>query len=34
MPWAFDLMQLNGNDLRAMSLADRKRRFGHLLRSQ
>jgi bifunctional non-homologous end joining protein LigD len=29
--WAFDLMQLNGNDLRAVALADRKRRLGHLL---
>jgi bifunctional non-homologous end joining protein LigD len=29
--WAFDLMQLNGSDLRAVALADRKRRLGHLL---
>jgi len=27
----FDLMQLNGNDLRAVSLQDRKRRLGHLI---
>jgi bifunctional non-homologous end joining protein LigD len=29
--WAFDLMQLNGDDLRAVALADRKRRLGHLI---
>jgi bifunctional non-homologous end joining protein LigD len=29
--WAFDLMQLNGNDLRALHLEDRKRRLGHLV---
>jgi bifunctional non-homologous end joining protein LigD len=29
--WAFDLMQLDGNDLRIVSLLDRKRRLGHLL---
>ena len=29
--WAFDLLQLNGNDLRAVALADRKRRLGHLI---
>ena len=29
--WAFDLMQLNGNDLRAVHLEDRKRRLGHLI---
>jgi bifunctional non-homologous end joining protein LigD len=29
--WAFDLMQLNGNDLRAVHLEDRKRRLGHLV---
>jgi bifunctional non-homologous end joining protein LigD len=29
--WAFDLMQLNGNDLRALYLEDRKRRLGHLI---
>jgi bifunctional non-homologous end joining protein LigD len=29
--WAFDLMQLNGNNLRAVALADRKRRLGHLI---
>ena len=29
--WAFDLMQLNGNDLRAIHLKDRKRRLGHLI---
>jgi bifunctional non-homologous end joining protein LigD len=29
--WAFDLMQLNGNDLRALHLEDRKRRLGHLI---
>jgi bifunctional non-homologous end joining protein LigD len=29
--WAFDLMHLNGNDLRAVALADRKRRLGHLI---
>ena len=29
--WAFDLMQLNGNDLRAIHLEDRKRRLGHLV---
>ena len=29
--WTFDLMQLNGNDLRAVSLADRKRRLGHIV---
>jgi bifunctional non-homologous end joining protein LigD len=31
--WAFDLMQLNGNDLRAVALQDRKRRLGHLIES-
>jgi len=29
--WAFDLMQLNGNDLRSIHLEDRKRRLGHLV---
>jgi bifunctional non-homologous end joining protein LigD len=29
--WAFDLMQLDGNDLRIVSLLDRKRRLGHLV---
>jgi bifunctional non-homologous end joining protein LigD len=29
--WAFDLMQLNCNDLRAVHLEDRKRRLGHLI---
>jgi len=29
--WAVDLMQLNGNDLRAVHLEDRKRRLGHLI---
>jgi ATP-dependent DNA ligase len=29
--WAFDLMQLSGDDLRAVALADRKRRLGHLI---
>lgn len=29
--WAFDLMQLNGHDLRAVHLVDRKRRLGHLI---
>jgi len=29
--WAFDLLQLNGNDLRAVALVDRKRRLGHLV---
>ena len=29
--WAFDLMQLDGNDLRAIHLEDRKRRLGHLV---
>jgi len=29
--WAFDLMELNGNDLRAVHLQDRKRRLGHLI---
>jgi bifunctional non-homologous end joining protein LigD len=29
--WAFDLMQLNGNDLRAVAVADRKRFLGHLI---
>ena len=29
--WAFDLMALNGNDLRAIHLEDRKRRLGHLI---
>jgi bifunctional non-homologous end joining protein LigD len=29
--WAFDLLQLNGNDLRALALADRKRRLSHLI---
>ena len=31
MVWAFDLMPLNGNDLRAIHLEDRKRRLGHLV---
>jgi bifunctional non-homologous end joining protein LigD len=31
MLWAFDLMQLNGDDLRAIHLEDRKRRLGHLV---
>jgi ATP-dependent DNA ligase len=26
--WAFDLLHLNGDDLRALSLADRKHRLG------
>jgi bifunctional non-homologous end joining protein LigD len=29
--WGFDLMQLNGTDLRAVALDDRKRRLGHLI---
>jgi ATP-dependent DNA ligase len=29
--WAFDLMHLNGNDLRAVHLEDRDRRLGHLI---
>jgi bifunctional non-homologous end joining protein LigD len=29
--WAFDIMQLNGKDLRAVHLEDRKRRLGHLV---
>jgi bifunctional non-homologous end joining protein LigD len=29
--WAFDLVQLNGNDLRAIHLEVRKRRLGHLV---
>jgi bifunctional non-homologous end joining protein LigD len=29
--WAFDLMQLNGTDLRIVALDDRKRRLGHLI---
>jgi bifunctional non-homologous end joining protein LigD len=29
--WGFDLMALNGNDLRAIHLEDRKRRLGHLI---
>jgi ATP-dependent DNA ligase len=29
--WAFDLMHLNGNDLRSVAFADRKRRLGHLI---
>jgi bifunctional non-homologous end joining protein LigD len=29
--WAFDLMQLDGNDLRIVSLLERKRRLGHLV---
>jgi bifunctional non-homologous end joining protein LigD len=29
--WAFDLMELNGSDLRAIALEDRKRRLGHLI---
>jgi ATP-dependent DNA ligase len=29
--WGFDLMQLNGTDLRAVALADRRRRLGHLI---
>jgi ATP-dependent DNA ligase len=31
MLWAFDIMQRDGNDLRAMALADRMRRLGHLV---
>jgi ATP-dependent DNA ligase len=31
MLWAFDLIQLNSNDLRRVALADRKRRLGHLI---
>src|SRR6476659_6269271 len=31
MLWAFDLMALIGNDLRAIHLEDRKRRLGHLV---
>jgi bifunctional non-homologous end joining protein LigD len=30
--WAFDLMHLNGNDLRSVALEDRKRRLGHLVK--
>jgi bifunctional non-homologous end joining protein LigD len=29
--WCFDLIQLNGNDLRIVALEDRKRRLGHLI---
>ena len=29
--WGFDLMVLNGDDLRIVSLVDRKRRLGHLI---
>jgi bifunctional non-homologous end joining protein LigD len=29
--WAFDLMELNGNDLRRIHLEDRQRRLGHLV---
>ena len=29
--WGFDLMQLNGNDLRSVHLEDRKRRLGNLV---
>ena len=29
--WGFDLMALNGNDLRAIHLEDRKRRLGHMI---
>jgi bifunctional non-homologous end joining protein LigD len=29
--WAFDLMQLNDNDLRRIHLEDRQRRLGHLV---
>jgi bifunctional non-homologous end joining protein LigD len=29
--WAIDLMHLNGNDLRALHLEDRRRRLGHLV---
>jgi bifunctional non-homologous end joining protein LigD len=29
--WGFDLMLLNGDDLRIVSLLDRKRRVGHLI---
>ena len=29
--WGFDLMQLNGTDLRIVALDDRKRRLGHLI---
>jgi bifunctional non-homologous end joining protein LigD len=29
--WAFDLMHLNGNDLRAVHLEGRDRRLGHLI---
>jgi bifunctional non-homologous end joining protein LigD len=31
MLWAFDLMQRDGTNLRAVALADRKRRLGHLV---
>jgi ATP-dependent DNA ligase len=31
MLWAFDLMHLNGVDLRNVSLEDRKRRLAHLI---
>jgi bifunctional non-homologous end joining protein LigD len=29
--WAFDLVQLDGNDLRAQRLSHRKRQLGHLI---
>jgi len=29
--WAFDLVELNGNDLRAVHIEDRKHRLGHLI---
>jgi len=31
MLWGFDLMQLNGTDLRIVALEDRNRRLAHLL---
>jgi bifunctional non-homologous end joining protein LigD len=31
MLWGFDLMQLNGDDIRAVHLEDRKRRLGNLI---
>ena len=31
MLWAFDLMALNGNDLRIVAQEERHRRLGHLL---
>jgi bifunctional non-homologous end joining protein LigD len=30
--WGFDLMQLNGTDLRGVALADRRRRLEHLIK--